>query len=657
MWRLVFAIAFGALLTSEGGARAEGAACVDLDMKSADAVLACVQTNLENPARMMSRFRPAKTCWAGQNYVRDLALVADNPELKKRLSKSVRESIAPPDCAVIAHVVEALHGAPPAWLDCMDYDGSDEHLERCLVGYTQTRSRGDRAAAARGLLRLDCDRMIRSYEGALGQVYDFHFDDSGKGRRLPPGYAKPDCAVVETLRAELTSLTGQADAQAAADEAARRTEARRAVQEKREAERLARAERRERQSAQLDRQMREALANDIDQQILETRRATKEPADVISSEAIRHALIYYLHRTYDRTRQELRDGFGGDAQMVHTANGLRAVRRAGGALITVTRTILRVENESCEMRGVLGGTCTFDLTIGEQVQADAATVMTRALTGGLDMPLDFANRSVRMEVKLQHLGRRWFAHLTPPQQIYIEGVGSAHGQFWAPFITPKWPNNGPAPSAGDGRARSAFLGRAGAPNVLMMHIALGCSHCLTSLDGRIGVLKELVAAGRLRIDLNEVSGFAALRRKDAEADRRAARQSMTAGWVYDCAVRHNPNRALDLIATFIAVLKEDMPGGDGMEKWSDWVYATPSDLAEGRMVGDLEPGSVLITSFSGAIDYGPPACLDDRANASARMKTRLGRFSDEEHQSAPSYFLNGQKMTLWEVMQRLELLR
>ena len=652
------AIALGVQLFWPENARAEGAACAGLEMGSAQAVLACVQAEPENPARMRSTFRPNETCWAGQHYVRDLAIVADNPSLKGRLSKRVRQEAAVPSCRVIAEIVQTLHGQPPAWLDCDGYDGSAAHLERCLAASLQRRGRSDRRAVARQLARMDCTRMIRAYEAGLGRVYDFHFDESGAGRRLPPGYAAPECADLETLRASLTEEARQADVAAEADVAARRqesrAESREAARAQREADQQAIAQKLERQRAQRERAMRAALDNEIDQQILEKRRETTQPADKVDEKALRYALIARLHRIYDRSGEALRDGFGGDAQMVHTASGVRAARRSGAALITLDRTILSVKNAECALTGDDWATCEFDLTIGEQIQSDQATLMTRVLTGGLDMPLDFANRSARFKVRLQHGGLRWIVYLTTPQKLFLEGVGTTPGRFWAPFIQEKWPKNASAPHAGDGLTRSAFLGRSNAPNTLMMHVALGCSHCLTSLDGSLDALKEHVASGRLRIDLNEVSGLLARRGRDDADDEQAVRNSATVGWLYDCAIRHKPGQALDLIETFISVLKENVAGGDQVRSWEDWVYATPADLAEGRRIEGQKAGATLIATFRDRIEHGPEQCMTDNAAAAARIEARRARFTEEGHPKAPSYFFNGRQMTLEEVLARLE---
>lgn len=173
-------------------------ACLDLDMSDSTAVEECARSEPKIAGKFPAWLRPQDTCYEGQRVLARLRLQAKAAAEGRRLKGGEEDAdgVPRPRCTVVAKVVKRLRGQDPAWLGCVDYDGTETHMRTCLAGMAHGRASQFQPAA---VARLDCTGIRKLYEFALGRVYNFHYDVNGKGRRLPPGYQEPDCALAEAV--------------------------------------------------------------------------------------------------------------------------------------------------------------------------------------------------------------------------------------------------------------------------------------------------------------------------------------------------------------------------------------------------------------------------------------------------------------------------
>ncbi|MFC4700528.1 hypothetical protein ACFO4O_10185 [Glaciecola siphonariae] len=110
-----------------------------------------------------------------------------------------------PTCEVFAKVLLDLNGEPPFWQSCLGYDGSAEHMVKCLTGMaTQANSKHKRQL-----------QMLNNC-GVAGMMYEsilLSLDDTNS-MSMPSNYKRPDC---DTFLAKLEASQDSVEASPCAD--------------------------------------------------------------------------------------------------------------------------------------------------------------------------------------------------------------------------------------------------------------------------------------------------------------------------------------------------------------------------------------------------------------------------------------------------------
>ncbi len=195
-------------------------------------------------------------------------------------------------------------------------------------------------------------------------------------------------------------------------------------------------------------------------------------------------------------------------------------------------------------------------------------------------------------------------------------------------------------------AYSVRLGKADAPNELLIYFSLGCSHCLTYFDRHNQDIKSYVDRGLLKVELVEVSGMVD-NAEDKAAYEKAMDSTVPVSKVYACITEENPDMAFEYMRRFVKSAKVALYGSD--LPWNKWPYAKTEDLnpSSNSPYFNAEAENVqaeLAKLFFLDSDAKGENCFSaaDDKRLSRKVFAQFKRFIDTDYEGVPVVILNGE---------------
>lgn len=204
----------------------------------------------------------------------------------------------------------------------------------------------------------------------------------------------------------------------------------------------------------------------------------------------------------------------------------------------------------------------------------------------------------------------------------------------------------PSNSIAQSNAYSARIGKDNAPHELVIYFSLGCSHCLTSFDMKMGAFQEYVNKGELRVELVEVPGLIN-GSYDKDAYDEARRNSVYVSNAFACVTEEAPERAMEFIRIFIKSVKVALHGSE--RNWGTWPYAKTEDLnpsADSPFFNAQakNPQKELAKNFFLETEVSAQHCLSpkDEARLHEKVNAQSKRFLNTKADGVPLYILDGE---------------
>lgn len=122
--RLIAALGFSLLVLAPVSRAAVIDECVKMDIQNADSVLQCISRIPEVTAAQGQANAQPNGCQSARAYI------AQAQGNRYGTSQS-----APPSCQVIGDALIKQNGKPPVWYVCVDYDGSQQKLNKCAPAF------------------------------------------------------------------------------------------------------------------------------------------------------------------------------------------------------------------------------------------------------------------------------------------------------------------------------------------------------------------------------------------------------------------------------------------------------------------------------------------------------------------------------------------
>lgn len=122
--RLFAALGFSLLVLAPVSRAAVIDECVKMDIQNADSVLQCISRIPEVTAAQGQANSQANGCQTARVYI-----------AQAQGNRYGSSQSAPPSCQVIGDALIKQNGKPPVWYACVDYDGSQQKLNKCIPAF------------------------------------------------------------------------------------------------------------------------------------------------------------------------------------------------------------------------------------------------------------------------------------------------------------------------------------------------------------------------------------------------------------------------------------------------------------------------------------------------------------------------------------------